>query len=290
MPFYRFGDMMFLEKIASKDFETFIMDNFKRYHMFNFKNLVYLLFAVSALISGCNSLKEKNTSEKIPDGFVYLSDISPSIIQEMRYATPHNFIGKAIPGYTKAKCILTTEAAKALASVQEELIQYSMSLKVYDCYRPQEAVDAFVNWAKDLNDNKMKAEFYPNVEKSNLFRDGYIAEKSGHSRGSTADLTIVRLPAAPQSEYHPANKLKACYLPASQRFLDNSLDFGTGFDCFDLLAHTANPEITSEQKQNRLMLKSLMEKNGFKNLKEEWWHFTLKDEPFPNTYFNFKIQ
>jgi D-alanyl-D-alanine dipeptidase len=164
-----------------------------------------------------------------------------------------------------------------------------MSLKIYDCYRPQRAVDHFVRWAKDIGDMRMKAEFYPDVDKKVLFKDGYIAEKSGHSRGSTVDLTIVRLPVPKQAEYTPGQPLKDCRLPEGKRFKDNGIDMGSGFDCFDPLSHTANPKAGSEQQKNRLLLKSIMEKNGFKNYENEWWHYTLKDEPFPKRYFDFPI-
>lgn len=239
---------------------------------------------------GCSTAKVQKQSTALPKGFVYLKDVAPTVIEEMRYAQTHNFVGHPIPGYLAEKCILTEQAAQALASVQAEALAYGMSVKVYECYRPQQAVDSFVAWAKDLNDNKMKKEFYPKVAKTHLFRDGYIAEKSGHSRGSTVDLTLVSLPAAKQEAYRPGQRLRECTLPAAKRFKDNSLDFGTGYDCFDPLSHTANPQIGHLQKQNRLMLKSLMEKNGFRNLAEEWWHYTLKNEPFVDRFFDFLVQ
>jgi D-alanyl-D-alanine dipeptidase len=186
--------------------------------------------------------------------------------------------------------MLTPPAAAALSAAQTELRSYGLSLKVYDCYRPQRAVDEFVAWAKDLGDTKMKAEFYPRVEKTNLFKDGYIAAKSGHSRGSTVDLTLIPIPAPPQEEFASGQRLRDCTLPASRRFGDDSLDMGTGFDCFDPLAHTANPDLGAQQRRNRLLLKSTMEKFGFRNLPEEWWHYTLKDEPYPNQYFDVPIE
>jgi len=232
----------------------------------------------------------RSLNPNLPDGFLYLDEVDVSIIQEMRYVGNHNFIGKPIPGYHVPRCILTIESAEGLAKVQAELKQYSMSLKVYDCYRPQRAVDSFVIWAKDIRDTKMKKEFYPRVDKTNLFKDGYIAEKSGHSRGSTMDLTIVPLPVPRQAKYNDGEHLMECFLPVDRRFEDNGIDFGTGFDCFDPLAHTANPEVGAVQKRNRLMLKSIMEKNGFKNLEEEWWHYTFKKEAFPDQYFDFEVR
>jgi D-alanyl-D-alanine dipeptidase len=257
--------------------------------MRNFFFLVLSLLLFHAVIDTSFSLAVLTTSS-IPYGFVYLHDVDSSIVQEMRYAEDHNFIGSPLPGYLAPKCILTKEAASNLEKVQLELKEYGMSLKVYDCYRPQKAVNRFVSWAKDLEDHKMKAEFYPKVEKTQLFEDGYIAEKSGHSRGSTVDLTIILDPPSSQAMYLEKEPLKACYLPLHKRFKDNSLDFGTGFDCFDPLAHTENPQITALQKQRRLMLKTLMDKHGFKNLTEEWWHYTLKNEPFPSQYFDFDVQ
>lgn len=256
------------------------------------KNLFIVLLHGMFVLSAINCATFKSTQDDAfpPQGFAYLHDIDPTIIQEMRYTGDHNFMGKPIAGYLAPKCILTQEAAQALAHVQSELREYAMTLKVYDCYRPQKAVDSFVSWAKDVNDNKMKKEFYPKVNKANLFRDGYIDEKSGHSRGSTVDLTIVSLPIPSQAKYQDGHKLKACFLAASKRFKDNSLDFGTGFDCFDPLAHTANPSISDLQKQRRVMLKALLEKHGFKNLAEEWWHYTLRNEPYPNKYFDFDIR
>jgi D-alanyl-D-alanine dipeptidase len=217
---------------------------------------------------------------------VHLRDIDPTILQEIRYAGSHNFLGRPVKGYGAAECLLTVQAARALKGVQAEMKPLGLTLKVYDCYRPQRAVDDFVAWAKDLQDSKMRREFYPTVDKADLFKEGYIASKSGHSRGSTMDLTLVQLPPGGQEKFKPADALRDCRLPADQRFKDNSIDMGTGYDCFDPLAHTENPEIQGAQKENRSKLKNAMEKTGFVNLKEEWWHYTLKDEPFPNTYFD----
>ncbi len=169
------------------------------------------------------------------------------------------------------------------------LRKFSLSLKIYDAYRPQRAVDHFVKWAKNLRDTLTKKEFYPTVDKSRLFTDGYIAEKSGHSRGSTVDLTIVPIPLPSQPEFDIDNQCE-CYESADKRFKDNSIDMGTGFDCFSEFSHTVNLNLPPQQRANRLLLKSLMDRYGFKNLAEEWWHFTLRNEPFPNTYFNFEIK
>jgi len=221
--------------------------------------------------------------------FVSIADLDPTIIVEMRYYGIHNFVGTQVHGYDAPKCYLTWPAANALVKVQAELKAMNLSLKVYDCYRPQRAVDHFVEWAKDLNDTKMRKEFYPTVDKSRLFLDGYIAEKSGHTRGSTMDLTVVPLPAGENEVYKDGDPLRECTLPVEQRFTDNSLDFGTGFDCFDLASHRYNPAISGQHRGVRQLLQTIMDKYGFKGLEEEWWHFTLKNEPFPNTYFNFPI-
>ncbi|HLZ18846.1 MAG TPA: M15 family metallopeptidase, partial [Smithellaceae bacterium] len=178
----------------------------------------------------------------------------------------------------------------ALAGVQKDLAPYGLTLKIYDCYRPQQAVDHFVRWAKDVDDVKTKKEFYPTVDKRNLFRDGYIDSRSGHSRGSTVDLTVVSVPAAAEPSYTPGQEQFECFLPAGMRFADNSLDMGTGFDCFHEISNTENPKIAKRQRIYRLLLKTLMEKHGFRNYDKEWWHYTLNNEPYPNTYFNFPVK
>ncbi len=226
----------------------------------------------------------------MPAGFVDLHHVVPSIVLDIRYYTAHNFVGERVDGYDAPKCIITKKAADALAGVQKELMDFGLPLKVYDCYRPQRAVSHFVRWAKDVGDTRTKKEFYPTVDKQNLFRDGYIAERSGHSRGSTVDLTIVPMPVPTQERYEPGQPLRECYLPAEKRFKDNSIDMGTGFNCFHELSHTANREIGDAQRMNRLLLKTLMEKHGFVNYDREWWHYTLKDEPYSDTYFDFAIE
>jgi len=228
--------------------------------------------------------------EKIPDNFADIKDVIPGIVLDIRYYSSYNFIGERIDGYLAAKCILTKEAADALSLVQKELEQFSLSLKIYDCYRPQRAVDHFVRWAEDIKDIKMQKEFYPTVDKKNLFKDGYIADKSSHSRGSTVDLTIVPIPVPRQEKYTAGQQLSECYHPADKRFSDNSIDMGTGFDCFHELSHTLNKNIGPRQRINRMLLKTLMEKHGFKNYELEWWHYTLKNEPYPDIYFNFAIE
>ena len=228
----------------------------------------------------------------IPKGFVSIADYDPTIIHEIRYGGFHNFVGRIIRGYDEPLCILTEQAARALSAAQKEFMSMKppYSIKVYDCYRPQMAVDDFVEWAKDLNDTKMKEEFYPYLNKSVLFPRGYIAEKSGHSRGSTSDLTIVPWPPEPEPGYYQGMKLLPCTNRLPFRYPDNSIDMGTGFDCFDELAHTNNTNITTKEKENRILLKKTLTKHNFTNYWAEWWHYTLNNEPFPNTYFNFSIK
>ncbi|MBN1664925.1 MAG: M15 family metallopeptidase [Deltaproteobacteria bacterium] len=242
----------------------------------------FLLFAARPPAASC--------ADAMPDSFVHIEAVIPDALLDIRYFSEHNFLGVRVDGYLAPKCILTRQAAEALAKVQKDLAPFAMTLKIYDCYRPQQAVDHFVRWAKDIDDTKTKKEFYPMVDKRNLFRDGYIARRSGHSRGSTVDLTIVPLPAPIQPPYVAGEPLVECHLPAGVRFADNSLDMGTGFDCFNELSHPENKNLGPQHRSNRLLLKTLMEKHGFRNYDKEWWHFTLNHEPYPDTYFNFPVR
>ena len=224
-----------------------------------------------------------------PADFVALEDVDPTILQEIRYFTPHNFTGDPVDGYEAPMCLLTRDTAEALHRAQQEFLADGYSLKVYDCYRPQRAVNDFVAWAKDLGDQRMKAEFYPRVDKTTLFEDGYIAEQSGHSRGSTMDRTLVPLPPAPTRSYSPGEPLTDCAAPQPIRFPDNTVDTGTGYDCFDTISHTLDPRIQGDQLKNRLLLKDGLEKQGLENYENEWWHFTHKPETHPDTYFDFPV-
>ena len=229
------------------------------------------------------------SAAELPKGFAYLRDVAPSIVQEMRYFGPHNFLGRRVTGYEAGECILTKRAALRLKKVQKRLQKKGLSLKVYDCYRPKRAVQEFVTWAKNLTDRKTKAEFYPTIPKSELFKRKYIAKRSRHSRGSTVDLAIVAVPPPDQPAYDPDAPQAACHLPKGQRFADNSLDFGTGYDCFHELSHTRNPAIKGAAKANRALLVAEMKRVGFRNYRREWWHFELQDEPYRKTYFDFPI-
>jgi D-alanyl-D-alanine dipeptidase len=230
------------------------------------KKSFYLIFIVllSLVCPYCIAAQEN----ALPDGFVYVDETIPGIALELRYYSNHNFIGERVEGYMAPKCILTKEAAAALRGVEEELRAFGLGLKIFDAYRPQQAVNHFVRWAKDSEDVRMKQEFYPKVAKENLFNEGYISAKSGHSRGSTVDLTIIECDAkSPSSE----------------------LDMGTGFDFFGPQSWPDNPEIGAVPRAHRLLLREVMVKHGFKPYEKEWWHFTLSAEPYPDTYFNFPV-
>jgi zinc D-Ala-D-Ala dipeptidase len=224
-----------------------------------------------------------------PEGFVRLSDVAPDVLQEIRYYGEHNFLGRPVTGYDAAECWLTEPAAQALAEVQAEVAAQGYTLKAYDCYRPQRAVDDFVAWAQDPVDDTTRAEFYPRLEKDALFPRGYILEKSGHSRGSTIDLTIVPDGAGVSPEWNVGDPLVDCTAKVDKRFPDTSVDMGTGFDCFDPKSATETTKITAEQKANRRVLVDAMTAAGFTNLPEEWWHYMLTDEPYPDTYFDVPI-
>ncbi len=227
--------------------------------------------------------------ERRPADIVDARTVIPDLVVDMRYLTARNFVGRPIAGYRAPVCLLTQRAAAALKRVEDELKPRGLGLKVYDCYRPQRAVDEFAAWGDDLRNQKMKPEFYPGVDKRNLFRDGYIAHRSGHSRASTVDLTIVPL-AAPAPEIPATAPIRACAPAWAARLPDASIDMGTGFDCFGAVSHTANASIGEPPMANRKLLKSLMGKQGFINNRQEWWHYTLGDEPYPGTYFDFPVE
>jgi D-alanyl-D-alanine dipeptidase len=218
-----------------------------------FQKLIYIIFFFFSF--SCTN---------IPDGFVYINDIDSSIKIDLRYSTLNNFTGKIIDGYKSNNAIISIQAAKALSQVQTDLLTRNLSLKIFDAYRPQMAVNYFINWSEDLSDTINKSLYYPKIEKSQLFPLGFIAEKSGHSRGSTVDLTIIDIKT------------------------NNELDMGTPYDFFGAESATNFINITDKQKSNRLLLLETMTRNGFENYSKEWWHYTLKEEPF-NDYFNFII-
>jgi D-alanyl-D-alanine dipeptidase len=224
----------------------------------------------------------------LPAGFVYLRDIDPTIVQDIRYAGSHNFVGRPIRGYLAAECILSALAANALHGVQRKLTEKNLSLIVWDCYRPKRAVDDILRWSKDPARFDMKAEFYPRTDKARLFALGYLAIRSAHSRGSAVDLGIVPRDFLPAAAPNPLPPLKACTAPRGERFEDGTIDFGTGYDCLDVLGNTSSTHVGPIARQNRQMLKSLMKAAGFRPYGKEWWHFEIVDEPFRNG-FDFEV-
>ena len=198
--------------------------------------------------------------------FVDLSDIIEDLLLDIRYFGDYNFVGTRIDGYEEPVALMTKKAAAALKEVADEAREKGYRLKIYDTYRPQMAVDHFIRWAQDLEDIKMKEDFYPNVNKDELFERGYIAAHSGHSRGSTVDLTLFNVNA------------------------NEDLDVGGTFDYFGELSHPGFKGVSDVQYENRMFLRDLMSRHGFMPIEEEWWHFTLKDEPYPDTYFTFPVR
>ena len=226
-------------------------------------------------------------AEAMPEDFVYLRDLDPTIAQDMRYAGSRNFTEAPVPGYQAPECVLLRQAAEALRRVQDGLRAKGLTLKVYDCYRPERAVATFVEWAKEPDDPKAKATYYPNLDKKALFPD-YIATRSGHSRGATVDLTLVPIDedakrASDETESH------SCTAPQSGFAPDGSLAMGTSFDCFDVKANTETSGLSDEERTNRAALVEAMQAQGFQNYPMEWWHFTFQPEPYPDTYFDFPI-
>lgn len=230
-------------------------------------------------------------SELRPDNFVNLLNLEPTIHLEMRYASSHNFLGRPVHGYETAACWLTEPAANALATVHRMLAKSGLGLVIFDCYRPQHAVNDFIRWASQPNQD-MKANFYPRIAKNNLFSAGYIAERSGHSRGSTVDLTLIQIkPPLPTilDSVEPSTRPDYCQSDFRRARNAGQLDFGSDYDCFDILSHTENNSIGNKATRNRQYLVNIMQTHGFSNYHQEWWHFTFKPEPYPESYFDFPI-
>jgi zinc D-Ala-D-Ala dipeptidase len=242
--------------------------------------MVYRLAVLAAL---CNAAPAF-AGEGMPEGFVYLRDIDPTIQQDMRYAGSKNFTGKPVPGYDAAECVLARAAAEALKAVQADLKAKGLGLRVYDCYRPTRAVAAFVAWVKLPDDPKSKAVYYPNIPKNELIPH-YIAPRSGHSRGAAVDLTLVPL----GGEMKEATADQPCDAPQGSEAPDGSLAMGTTFDCFDFKSGKLASNYTAEQNANRNTLSDAMQAHGFNDYFSEWWHFVLAKEPYPGTYFDFAI-
>lgn len=224
----------------------------------------------------------------LPDEFVYLKDIDPTIIEDLRYYSNENFIGRKIDGYKANRVILTSEAADALSRVQQQLLKDGYSLVVYDAYRPARSVDYFKQWSLDLSDQSEKEKYYPAINKVDVFKLGYVAEKSSHSRGSTVDITIIKLGTVLKNISAGSRQLRD---GSSVPFLDDgTIDMGTSFDLFGEASHHDNNLIDSKHLKMRNYLRNIMKTNGFDDYKEEWWHYTLKQEPFPDTYFDFEVE
>ncbi|MDT0309904.1 M15 family metallopeptidase [Streptomyces sp. DSM 44917] len=200
-----------------------------------------------------------------PAEFVALREAVPGVREDIRYAGADNFTGMPVDGYQEPACLLTEDAARALVRAREALAGEGLDLLVYDCYRPRRAVAAFLRWAADLSDTRTREEYYPRVPKTRLFEEGYLAERSGHSRGSTVDLTLVRADSG------------------------RPLDMGTPYDFLDPLSAPDSPEVTARQRAARDRLGEVMDAAGFGRARTEWWHFTLREEPFPETYFDFPV-
>jgi zinc D-Ala-D-Ala dipeptidase len=214
-------------------------------------------------------------AQVLPSDFVYLRDVDPSILQDMRYASTNNFTGRRLAGYEAGECIVKREVAQALSRVQQELKPQRLSLKMLDCYRPARASRAMLAWSRDDAETPASKRQYPKLNKRDLFSLGYIAAYSGHSTGAAVDLTIVDLSADNSAAFDPAATYADCTAPADKRAPEGSTDMGTGYDCFDTMAHTRAAGISAEQRKWRQTLIAAMTKQGFANYFREWWHFSL---------------
>jgi D-alanyl-D-alanine dipeptidase len=221
--------------------------------------VVFLLFAVALATSAAGA-------EARHPGFVDASEVVPGLVVEIRYFGDHNFVGRRIDGYEQPICLLTRRAATALAAAQRELAVLGLGLKAFDCYRPLRSVADFVRWGRDVTDQRRKADFYPELDKRLLFREGYVASRSNHSRGSAIDLTLVRL----------SDGLE--------------LDMGSPFDFFGARSWTSDRSIPREAQASRALLSKVMRRAGFFGYPREWWHFTLANEPYPTGYFDFPVR
>ena len=238
---------------------------FKKVLLASITSLLLLFFALFSCSSGEKEIAQEQQKEGMPSDFTLITDVVPDAILEIRYYSTYNFVGERIDGYMAPVAIMTVKAANALKEVSDELAEKGYRLKIYDAYRPQRAVNHFIRWAENVEDIRMKPYFYPDVPKSELFEREYIMARSGHSRGSTVDLTLLDVKTGKE------------------------LDMGGVFDWFGELSHPDYENITPQQKANRLILREAMLKHGFAPLDSEWWHFTLKNEPYPDTYFDFPI-
>ena len=235
----------------------------------------------------CGSCSENKVGDIASDSgdFVMLTDVVPDAILEIRYYSTYNFVGARVDGYLQPVALLTKQAADSLRAVSDDVMAMGYRLKIFDAYRPQGAVDHFVRWASDITDTVMEPYFYPVVPRDSLFELGYIAEKSGHTRGSTVDLTLFDM--ATEKEVDMGGTFDWFGVESHPDFCGNP---ETGEYTGDNSASLLGRSITPEQFENRMILRRAMLRHGFKPINEEWWHFTLKDEPFPDTYFTFPVK
>jgi D-alanyl-D-alanine dipeptidase len=233
-----------------------------------------IVAAALATALAATSRAEPARASMLPGGFVYLRDVDPTIIQDIRYATANNFTGRRLSGYEAAECILRREVAAALARVQQDLKPRGLSLKVFDCYRPARASRDMLAWATGPETPTQKR-YYPKLNKRDLFGLGYIAAYSGHSTGAVIDLTLVDLAADNKAGVDTAARYADCTAPAEKRAPEGSVDMGSGFDCFDSISHTAARSLTPQQRDWRQTLVAAMRRQGFVNYSKEWWHFSL---------------
>ncbi|MBO4537109.1 MAG: M15 family metallopeptidase [Bacteroidales bacterium] len=236
------------------------------------KNIHLVLIGCILLLASCGAQRGVASSEgrslgpDDPSGFVVLTDVVPDVILEIRYFSTFNFVGTRVDGYEEPVALSTREAAQALKAVSDEAMSLGYRLKIWDTYRPQMAVDHFCRWGENVGDTLTKRYFYPYLDKDVVFEKGYIARRSGHSRGSVVDLTLVDMKSG------------------------RDIDMGYGFDWFGEESHPDYKGITEQQYRNRMLLRELMLRHGFRPISEEWWHFVLKDEPYPDTYFTFPVR
>ena len=226
---------------------------------------------------------------RLPDGFVRLAEIAPTISVDMRYATANNFTGAKVPGYVTNSCIVAEPVAKALAKVQGDLRPRGLSLKVLDCYRPKRAVASFVAWANSPDDSpQRRALYYPRLSKSDLIPLGYIAQHSSHSKGTAVDLTLIAIDGdgkpSPSVDVGGKGERGLCNAEPENRTTATIVDMGTGFDCFDVLSHTRSRDIPASARRNRMTLLRAMERRGFRNYQKEWWHFSMRVPGFEKAH------
>ena len=240
------------------------------------------------LIPALVALSSAASAQSLPGEFVYLGDVDPSIIQDIRYATPNNFMSRPLKGYSAGECVVKREVAERLKAVQAELARDHLSLKMFDCYRPVRASLDMVSWAQNGREPAPERRYNPNIPKSELFRRGYIASPSQHSTGAALDLTLVDLQADNSGRFDPSRAYGDCTAPVAERPPEGSVDMGTGYDCCDLKAHTAARSITESQRRWRMTLVNAMAKQGFVNYAKEWWHFSLPGAGGPAYDFEIK--